>query len=464
MFRLKNFQMKTSKSAPFLVISEEIQYDEQINSLTSTSNQESLQSETNTPSSNSSVPASFPTSQKTLVNINSPNISPNNSTYIPSNINTLKVNNLNGYPVTQNGIQSSLKIGTPNHNNSNSPRVSFTTSPNQSIQSSQSTVHSPLNLPQKRFSKTPPKNLKYNIYSPQFDGTDPSRLLHTYGRILISLRDMKNRVDILENHILGIANESSHLKYSRRLLQVSNIVLALYIGLRTLRLFWLENAKNIIFSFWSEYAFSARSPKEGAVKTFLRKRAKAALQNSDNQMKMTWKSMQLLIISWFGGSLIRIVLLVFSTYWLQKIEIWKRRVGVWISFISNVHVALTTDVSPWTIYFNIFTLIVYITTRSYQHIIPQQLDKYVDRGIRSVATPAKNFIKSQRQKNDPKLHNRGDFNDFKKKLEDLEWKILHEERWNESNGEKNEEEKNLENTISGIKEETINKDNTNKTD
>eukprot|EP00818_Percolomonas_sp_WS_P005491 CAMPEP_0117442292 /NCGR_PEP_ID=MMETSP0759-20121206/4075_1 /TAXON_ID=63605 /ORGANISM="Percolomonas cosmopolitus, Strain WS" /LENGTH=438 /DNA_ID=CAMNT_0005234173 /DNA_START=91 /DNA_END=1407 /DNA_ORIENTATION=- len=257
-------------------------------------------------------------------------------------------------------------------------------------------------------SSNPPPSLSYYTSSNQYySTTDPTALLHAYQRVLNHLHSMQRRLDSLEHHIHGIANESSHLKYSRRLLQVSNIVLALYIALRTLRLFWIRNAKELIWSFWSEYALSVgtkKDKKEGIIRAFLRRRAKAALQNaaSDSPMKkFSLRGVQILIVTWFGPPLIRIILLVFSTYWLQKMEIWKRRVGVWISFISNVHVALTTDVSPWTIYFNIFTLLTYITTRNYQHMIPQKIDRYVDYGIRSLATPTRRFIHHQRQKSSP---------------------------------------------------------------
>ncbi|KAG2381638.1 hypothetical protein C9374_006022 [Naegleria lovaniensis] len=67
-------------------------------------------------------------------------------------------------------------------------------------------------------------------------------------------------------------------------------------------------------------------------------------------------------------------LLTLSSYWLMKSESYKRQIAVVLSLLANLYLALTTDISPWAIYFNFVSIFLYITAQ-YVKNTPESMEK-----------------------------------------------------------------------------------------
>ncbi|EFC46378.1 predicted protein [Naegleria gruberi] len=55
--------------------------------------------------------------------------------------------------------------------------------------------------------------------------------------------------------------------------------------------------------------------------------------------------------------------LTLSSYWLMKTNSMKKQIAVILSLVANLYLALTTDLSPWAIYFNFVSIFLYITAQ-----------------------------------------------------------------------------------------------------
>lgn len=92
-----------------------------------------------------------------------------------------------------------------------------------------------------------------------------------------------------------------------------------------------------------------------------------------HQSKLNGGDLQFMLLRLMWKAVVRAALLLFSSYYLGKREIWKRNLGLLVSISSNVHMAFTGEISAWAIYFNMFITLLYITARYYKQI-PAAID------------------------------------------------------------------------------------------
>jgi hypothetical protein len=225
-------------------------------------------------------------------------------------------------------------------------------------------------------------------FSPQSPNSlyshDLDELLKLYDELRHEIRKLKNDVKHLKQEVRGVAEESSMwtLKYSRRFVFTSNILLAIYLLSNRILQVLNDHSRSLLSSVinpftWLSYSRKNRSVTDSIVrpeklssyKTFKRQFINT-MKGSDSIMDMaserrnSGSSIQYVFLKLIWKQLILAGLLIFSSYWAGNARVnWKRKVGIALSFFTNVHLALTSDVSPWTIYLNCFTLLLYITAR-----------------------------------------------------------------------------------------------------
>lgn len=214
--------------------------------------------------------------------------------------------------------------------------------------------------------------------NPAFFDDTPRDLLKAYRTVLQQLDKVKRELKDLRKHVQGVAEESSQwtLKYSRRIVMVSNILLASYIlGNRLLDIV-NHSSKSMIFQLINPFPWLFPPKKKKSKQSTSALDAYGRFRAKKNSSTTTKKPQELTLddnlpfvlirLLWQAG--VRSGLLMFATYWLFSADAWKRNSGILISFLMNVHLAYRSDVATWTIYFNMFSLIMYLIARYYSYI------------------------------------------------------------------------------------------------
>lgn len=156
---------------------------------------------------------------------------------------------------------------------------------------------------------------------------------------------MQQQLSDLRKEVRGVVEESSEwiLKYSRRIVILNNILLAVYIVLHRFLELFSSNSRQWIKQIFNPFSW----------------RKKARRRNGEQLTRL------LIMLVW--KETLRCGVLGFSSYWLTKRENSKKSIACIISFLSHLHTVLFSDISPWTLYFNVFALVMYAVTRYYHN-------------------------------------------------------------------------------------------------
>jgi hypothetical protein len=179
-----------------------------------------------------------------------------------------------------------------------------------------------------------------------FMADSPHDLLQGYKFLTKELQKLSQQVNDMRKQVRGVAEESSMwtLKYSRRVVMVSNVLLTVYIlGKRGMDIVNNINSRSMLLGLIFNPFNWFQTPKQT-----LKSRGKSSKQ--EPQLKM-------MLIQLLWKQLTMSACLLFSSYWLMSKDKFKRNGGIILTFVTNIYLAITTDVSPWTIYFNCFTLL-----------------------------------------------------------------------------------------------------------
>lgn len=167
--------------------------------------------------------------------------------------------------------------------------------------------------------------------------------LKAYRTVLKELKSIKKQMHELRNEVRGVVEESYQwiLKYSRRIVILNNILLAVYIVLHRFLELFSNNSRQWIKQIFNPFSWTKKSRR----------------RNGEQLTKL------LIMLIW--KETLRCAVLGFSSYWLTKRENSKKSMACIISFLSHLHTVLFSDISPWTLYFNVFALVMYNVTRYY---------------------------------------------------------------------------------------------------
>lgn len=184
-----------------------------------------------------------------------------------------------------------------------------------------------------------------------FLAESPHDLLQGYKFLTKELQKLSLQVRNLRKEVRGVAEESSMwtLKYSRRIVMVSNLLLSVYIlGKRGLDLVYNINSRSMLLGLlFNPFNWFQKSSQNLKRRNGVPKR----------QMKQPEPQFKLMLIQLLWKQLAMSGCLLFSSYWLMSRDKLRRSCGIVLTFVTNIYLAITTDVSPWTIYFNCFTLL-----------------------------------------------------------------------------------------------------------
>ncbi len=179
-----------------------------------------------------------------------------------------------------------------------------------------------------------------------FMAETPHDLLQGYKFMSKELQRLTHQVNDMRKQVRGVAEESSMwtLKYSRRVVMVSNSLLAVYIlGKRGLDIVNNMNSRSMLIGL-------IFNPFNWFQKPTLSKRMYGKQGKQEPQLKI-------MLIQLLWKQLAMSGCLLFSSYWLMSRDKLKRNASIVVTLALNIYLAVTTDVSPWTIYFNCFTLL-----------------------------------------------------------------------------------------------------------
>ncbi|KAL0482762.1 hypothetical protein AKO1_011177, partial [Acrasis kona] len=211
--------------------------------------------------------------------------------------------------------------------------------------------------------QTTPQNYLSNYYGDAKDvqshklyvpAESPHDLLQGYKFLTKELQRLNEEVRNLRREVRGVTEESSMwtLKYSRRIVMVSNLLFSVYIlGKRGINLVNNINSRSMLLGLIFNPMNWFSTPKGPNKQPYKPSSRKQEPQLKFMLVRLLWKQ-----VSMSGCLLI-------SSYWLMSRDNYKRNCGIALTFITNIYMAFTTDVSSWTVYFNCFTLLMYITAR-----------------------------------------------------------------------------------------------------